>query len=495
MKLTTRTGILALGNLAFRLGQTLALIAVVRIVSPDAVGTYRQIWVIYNSVYVFFLLGLPGSTYYHLAAMDPPRHRSFLRQTAWLMAAAGAVCAVGLGLLSPALARWMNNPELAPALIGFVPYVFFSNAQAYAYAALVVYKRVKLAAGLNVVNSLGQLVLTVLVLWYRHSMPEAFLAIGVLAGASFIVSTLIVWRIAPPGAARWSERRLREQFGYSVPLSLADATTSLQVQIDKLVASIKYLPAQFSTYSLGAVPLPFITVVRSSIFSVLLSEIPALHKSGDVDRIARIWQETVRKTALLFYPLLAICLISAGPLMSVLYTSAFQEAAIPFRVYLLTLVLMIFPSSSVVLALGLSWFQFWSNLLGLIANATMGVFLARLELVGPAIAAVVAQTGVLAIQLGRISRELGIPLPRLLALRPQLPIMASAALAALASAPLALLGWGRALTLCVQVVTFGACYLLIAWRGRVLTATDYEQIRDILRSLKPRAAAGEQTTP
>lgn len=485
MSLTARTGILALGNLAYRLGQTFALIGLVRLVSPDQVGTYREVWVLYNSLYVFFLLGLPGSTYYHLAAAEPGCHRSFLRQTAALLVGLGGLFALILVAAAPPLATRLHNPELRSTLVALAPLAFFSTAQAFGYPALVVYRRAGLAAGIMAGFSVGQLAITVVVPILGGSLTVLFLLLGALSAVRFLLTMWLVWSLAPQGEQIWHARGLRHQLGYSVPLCLADASRTLQGQIDKVVASVLYLPAQFANYSLGAVPLPFITVIRTAIFSVLISEVSALRTARETRRIVRIWQSAVRKTALISHPLMWGGISCAVPLISVLYTGTYEEAAIPFRIYLVMLAFMAYPALPVLLALGQSFFQLEINLLGIALTCFLGALAARpLGLAGPALGALLAAAVVIALQLRRIARTLNVRTAELLTLRAQIPSAWTAALAAIPCFALTYLVWKPWATLAAQVPIYCISYLFLLSRSGGLSTSDREQLKLLWTNLK-----------
>jgi len=485
MSLAARTGILAIGNLVYRLTQTLTLIAVVRLVSPEEVGTYRQVWVLYNSLYVFFMLGLPGSTYYHLAAAEPGRHRRFLRQTSLLLAGLGTLFAGGLAGASTVLPVSMHNPALRATLLAICPYALFSVANSYTYPALVVYRRSWFASGVTVLSSLCQLLVTVTVLSLGGGLVSMFLLLGVVSAGFLSLSTWLVWSRVPPSSAPWAERPLAQQLRYAVPLGLADATTTLQGQIDKIVASLFYLPAFFAQYSLGAVPLPFITVIRSAVFSVLLSEVSARRAAGEIGQILTIWRAAVRKTALIFYPLLFGGLVCAEALMSTLYTASYRDAAIPFRVYLGMLALMVYPASSVVLALGSSAFQFRVNLAGLALTVGLGALLVRpLGLVGPALGALAALTVVVFLQLRHISKELDVGVIELLALRTQMGPLLVSAIAAVPALGVAQFHWNVAFSLLLQSATYMVVYVPLLWLTPALSSGDRDQLRSMWAKLR-----------
>jgi len=482
MSLATRAGILTAGNLVYRLSQTVTLIFVVRLISAESVGTYRQAWMVYNSLFVFFLLGLPGSVYHHLASAPPAQHRRFLRQTMILLGLLGAGFAGVLVACSTPLANRLHNPALRPALEAFAPYAFFSIAFAYDYPFFVVYKRAPAAALLVSVYSLLLIAATILALAAGGTLAHAFLAIGAVAAVRYLTTWTLTRRLVAPGDLPWGEgKAISRQLHFAVPVCLADASNALQSQLDKVVASLYYAPAAFAQYSIGAAQLPFVTVVRSAIFAVLLSEISALRAAGDTARILSIWRGAVRKTALVFHPLIVLCAIAAVPLITVLFTSDFHQAVIPFRIYLAMLLPMVFPASSVLLAFGLGRYNLWANVAGMVVMVALGALTVRaFGFVGPALAAVVGQVVIVGLQLRRISRELGVSVMALLGIRSQAGVAWRTLLSALPCLLVSRLRLEALPSVGLQAGSFLVSYLLVLQLTGALTPYERRQLRRLL---------------
>jgi hypothetical protein len=82
-----------------------------RILGPDAFGTYRQLLLIFTTVYGVAQLGMAESLFYFIPS-DPRRAGTYAGNAMLTPAAAGAVVAVTLTLIQSPLAAALDNPAL-----------------------------------------------------------------------------------------------------------------------------------------------------------------------------------------------------------------------------------------------------------------------------------------------------------------------------------------------------------------------------------------------
>src|SRR5262245_36161499 len=90
-------------------------LVLVRVFDPAAFGTYKQLFLVYLTVYNIGQLGMAESLFYFLPRSGLLGGRYVANSMLWL---AGTGLA-GLALLTAgatAVARWLGNPELAPHL-------------------------------------------------------------------------------------------------------------------------------------------------------------------------------------------------------------------------------------------------------------------------------------------------------------------------------------------------------------------------------------------
>src|SRR5213593_2609631 len=90
-------------------------IILVRIFDQSEFGTYKQIFLIYGTLFGIAQLGMTESLFYFLpsAVRDAG---SYVVNSMLVLAAAGPACLVLLTTASGTIAGWMSNPGLAPLI-------------------------------------------------------------------------------------------------------------------------------------------------------------------------------------------------------------------------------------------------------------------------------------------------------------------------------------------------------------------------------------------
>lgn len=165
----------------------------------------------------------------------------------------------------------------------------------------------------------------------------------------------------------------REIFQYSLPLGLASIVGMLSVQLDKLVISGFFSPAQYAVFSIGAMELPFISILNNSVNAILLP-----HISSEPAKLAETYRASVRKNAIIIFPFAALGLIFAKPLITLLYTETYLASVPFFQVYLLNLPLRVATYGIIFMALGKTRYIMLNSLITLGLNLALNLILVNL---------------------------------------------------------------------------------------------------------------------
>ena len=91
-------------------------LVLVRLFDPAAFGTYKQLFLIYGTLYGVAQLGVAESLYYFIPRnpSDAGRHATNAVVT---LAVVGLGCMALLGAAAGDIARWLSNPQLADTLV------------------------------------------------------------------------------------------------------------------------------------------------------------------------------------------------------------------------------------------------------------------------------------------------------------------------------------------------------------------------------------------
>ncbi len=131
--------------------------------------------------------------------------------------------------------------------------------------------------------------------------------------------------------------------------------------------------------------------------NVMMVQIGEHLREGQAHRVLLVWQDTVRRLALVFLPLVGLLVVNAFPLITLLYTSAYAASVPIFMLWSLSILFSIFPTDGVlrsfaenrwllttnitrlVMIVGLmGWFIFKFRLIGAVLITLSGLLLAKL---------------------------------------------------------------------------------------------------------------------
>ncbi|MCD6308907.1 MAG: oligosaccharide flippase family protein, partial [Candidatus Latescibacteria bacterium] len=201
------------------------------------------------------------------------------------------------------------------------------------------------------------------------------------------------------------------QVSFSLPIMMTSAIDIISRWLDKYVVSFYFGAEALGVFFVGAMEIPFVAVIVSSIFSVVSPVLNSLHHKEDYAGFTRLTANTMKFTSKIIWPIFVYFFVFADHLIPLVFRSGFERAVLPFRIYLLMMPLRIASYGVIVLALGQSRIIFWSALAALLANFVLNILLViHIGFIGPAIATVVSTYFHVYMLVIVIRRELGVRL-------------------------------------------------------------------------------------
>jgi O-antigen/teichoic acid export membrane protein len=295
--------------------KTLIGIALARLLTPQDLGSYRQLFLIYSTLSGVLLLGFPQSLQYFLPKSSTHLERiRLITRTMNVVSGLGLICAAILWFGRQPIALAFNNPDLARLLPIYSIYpIFIFITQIYSSIMLGL-KESGRSASFLIYAILCDLVIVLGVAVWSRDLQMIVLAV--------VFSALLQWLYAI-----WNLRKLnngwdfanfkgfRTQLDYTIPLGLSLLVGVLSVQLDKLMISGFFNPEQFAVFSLGAIEMPLIGIIINSVNAILLPNIIAL----DNNSMSDIFSCSVRKNAILVFPLTVVFFIYAREFITFVY--------------------------------------------------------------------------------------------------------------------------------------------------------------------------------
>jgi len=461
--------------------KSLVGIILARILVPAELGSYRQLFLIYSTFSTLLLLGIPQSVLYFLPKL---RHidskREFISRTVNLVSVLAFLFGLGIFLLRGFIARIFRNPQLETMLILYAVYpLFMFITQIYSQIMLGLKQPAKTAV-YTLFSVAADFILILGVALLTKNLYYIVLAL--------MVSALLQWGFAHFQLRNYLTKTsfdpafYHDVFKYSLPLGLASIIGMLSVQLDKLVISGFFSPAQYAVFSIGAMELPFISILTKSVNAILLP-----HISSQPQTMTETYRAAVRKNALIIFPIAALGFIFAKPLITLLYTETYLASVPFFQVYLLNLPLRVATYGIIFMALHKTSYIMINSTITLGLNLVLNIVLVRMiGMMGAVIATVIVSWLSVAVYLYWMRHQLKLDLQELFPLKALLKTALVAAISALpAYAVLGILGRGWIFQI-LALLCYLAAFIILGKLSNAILTYDIDYAQKLWAQFKTR---------
>lgn len=464
-----------MGNLAVAMAGLPVAMVLSRYLPVTDYGSYRQVWLVYNTLFPLFILGLPMSINYFIAGKQKPEQKAYQTQTYILLAVSGVVLSVLFFLLSFFIEQWFSNPNLKIffQIFAFIPLLTLPTL--HHQNLLICLDKTKLAAGLGILVSFLKVVFICIPVIYGASLETVFWCLVIFSIVQLVVITYVVFAPFISLKSNWDRAFLSRQLVYAVPLGLSSLIGALTRQLDKLNIASFFTSDEFAVYVNGAFEVPLVGIITGSATAVLMPVFVKNFRSGEISAFVQTWHSAIRKVALIILPCMVFLLIYADEFVVLLFSAKYAESAGIFRIYLLALPNRITTFGMVLLSMGLSKAILHYSAYTMVLNLSLNILLIFIiGFNGPAIATVVTIYLIGFLQLVRIRKEINTSMRAIFPWRVLLRILVVCAGAGVVVLPVKLfLFLDSAITaLIVGSLTFLLSFSLLGLSAKMITKNE-----------------------
>jgi O-antigen/teichoic acid export membrane protein len=311
---------------------------VVRFLTQDKVGVYRQVFQVIATSVAILPLGVPMSAYYFLSRETTRRASSVLNILIFNFLVGGAACAA-LFLYPQILGNIFHNEEitrLAPR-IGVVIWLWIFSS--FLETAAVANQEARAATAFIILAQFTKtLLMTSAVILF--ATVESFVYAAMIQAA---LQTLVLFIYLNSRFPRfWTSFDFgffREQLVYALPFGLAGLLWTMQTDIHNYFVGYRFSAADYAIYAYGCFELPLIAMISESVTSVLIPRMSHLQAAGDKREMIRLTTRAMQKLAFFYFPIYVFLLITAQTFIVTLFT---RNYAASVSVFLINITLMPF---------------------------------------------------------------------------------------------------------------------------------------------------------
>lgn len=386
-------------------------IALVRLLPAAAFADYRLAWLAIGTAMAIAPFALPRSLFYFLPRSSEGQRASYVHQTLLALLVSGLCAGLLLGpwnALLPSSLRAMSGAAwFMPAFLGL--WVAASLAEFLPNA------RGEVAAQARTILLLALLRVAMVALAAWSGRAEiVFGALVAYAAIKLAVVLHHVWRHYGLKVFPLERAAVRTQAAYVLPFGLASALFLLRGQADQWVAAALFPATVFAAFSIGAVIMPVVALVRNSVSNAIAPRLSALESGNDQAGMLRLNQRANLAAAFVLMPTLALTAVLAGHIVSVVYTAQYLAAADAMRINCLALLGVAVEVSTLTVVLNQGRFLLRVDAVLLPASLAAGFIGASAwGLPGAALGNVLTLAAGNAFSFWRVARVTGVPVRRL----------------------------------------------------------------------------------
>ena len=381
-------------------------VVLVRIFNQTEFGTYKQLFLLYTTLYGIAQVGMAESLYYFIPT-SPEQRGSYIVNSLLALGVSGLLC---LGVLSVAagwLGRWFHNPDLVPYVPAIGLFLLLMLVSAVFEIVMITRKHHLFAFGAYALSDLVRASLFILPALIFHSMTALFAGAIAFAALRFTLVLSYLYREFPKRPP-FVPALLKKHLLYAMPFALAVSIETAQVNLHMYVVSAHFDTATFAIYSVGCLQVPLVDFLMTSTSSVMMVRMSEDIREGKRDAALELWLDTTRKLAMVFAALVGGLVVTAGILIPLLFTQAYAASAPLFMVWSLSMFFAAVMTDSVLRVNADTRFLIIQNLIRLaVVAAAIFWFLDLFGLMGAVLVTLLSTLTAKVVGLSRICKLMG----------------------------------------------------------------------------------------
>ena len=454
-----------------------------RVFDQDDFGTYKQLFLIYGTLFGISQLGMAESLYYFLP-VQARKGGGYIFNTLMVLLSVGIASALLLWITQAYVAKLLNNPDL----IGYIPWIgvyLLFMLLAVVLEIVMTVKKQHLSASLTYAASdlLRTFLYVAPVLMFSNIL---WLLLGAVCFAIIRFILAFAYVVREFGSdLRPDKPLLRKHLAYAIPFGVSGLIEVTQINLHMYAVSYYFDVATFAIYAVGCLQVPLIDFLSTSTANVMMVNMREKLLENNLAAVRAIWLDTVRKLALIFCPLVFGLLIIAHELIVLLFTSTYERSVPIFMIWTAGMLFSILITSGVLRVFAETRFLILENVIHLVLLISLiQFFLVRYGLTGAVLVTLVATGLTKIVSMLKIKSILQASMSQLL---PWKSLASATALAALATLPALLLKAVLDTHDLITLLSTGAVYtltyyFLLLWLGPM---TDKEKKMLVLAIQSP----------
>ena len=363
-----------IGNLIGTVFQFLIPAIIVRLISQEDFGIFRQFTLVAGTFEGLLGFGVASSLYFFYPIADQVGKQRIIQQTQWLISFNLLVFILVFYFFGDEILIHLNFSEFINVKNLIVFYLIFMMLSSIVSNIFTLEKNTLLNKIYPPLEKMGRFLIFLITILVVPGFKGPILALVFFAAARFIyISTHISPYYKRIYSIDWN--LLKRQVLYSLPFGLALILNLGSTTFDKFFINQYISPAEFGIYSISFLSIPILKQFFASIHNVVVPQISISMSNGNLKEAILLWQKTVDKTSSITIPAVILFWILAKEIITILYTEEYVEAANYYRVFILMFFVSMFSHEIILRGANKTRFILYSNLIGTTITIIAGLIM------------------------------------------------------------------------------------------------------------------------
>lgn len=319
---------------------------IVRALTQEQVGVYRQVFQVIINAMVILPLGFSMSAFYFLSRGEEKRKLAVFNILLFNFTIGGLAC-LTLFLFPQLLGNLFHSEEIAAfsPKIGLVIWLWIFST--FLETVAIANQETRLAT-IFIISA--QFTKTVFMAGavIIFATVEAFIYAAMLQAILQTIVLLVYLNVRFPRFwVKFDRKFFFEQAKYALPFGLAALLWTLQTDIHNYFVGWHFSAAEYAIYAYGCFQIPLIAMLVESVNSVLIARMSELQAAGEREEIIRLTARAMQKLALVYFPLYIFLTIEGRTFVTTLFTKNYLASVPIFEINLLLLPMSIFITDAI----------------------------------------------------------------------------------------------------------------------------------------------------
>ena len=308
-----------------------------RTLGAQQFGLYSIGWMILNLFMGLAIFGLDYSVIHFVSkfdGLDQKHLKGNVAQALFTPILVGGLFGLILYILAPTIAnRIFHDPELMRVFQQFSPGFALFGGLTVSAACHQAFKNIKYSIlVLQILQPLTQIILIVIFLFlFSQGLSGAISAAIISLGIAFFIALLLL-RKTYPGFFNPTQQAIysHQIYKYSFPIFVESFLNILYLRANQFIIGLLLTSTQVGIYQAALQLSLGLNLIRKGFIVVLAPQFADLFIKGNKERLARIYQTSIKAGLVISFPITVVLMIHSKEILSLFYGNEYAPGSSAF---------------------------------------------------------------------------------------------------------------------------------------------------------------------